>query len=145
MSCTDDISRVAAMIPAVLSADEAAVSRVVPGEDCLEDLSRHGWSQPGERYRLADYPATAYVLRTRTAGQVVSGDSASDPSEVALLERSGYQAVLMVPLVFGGRDVGLLELYRRHAQPFSSGEVERAQLLAHQLGAVIDLLSRTAA
>ncbi len=145
VSCTDDISRVAALIPAVLSADEAAVSRVVPGEDCLEDLSRHGWSQPGERYRLADYPATAYVLRTRTAGQVVSGDSASDPSEVALLERSGYQAVLMVPLVFGGRDVGLLELYRRHAQPFSSGEVERAQLLAHQLGAVIDLLSRTAA
>ena len=145
MSCTEDISRVAAMIPAVLVADEAAVSRVVPGEDCLEDLSRHGWSQPGERYRLADYPATAYVLRTRTAGQVVSGDSASDPSEVALLERSGFQAVLMVPLVFGGRDVGLLELYRRHALPFSSGEVERAQLLAHQLGAVIDLLSRTAA
>jgi GAF domain-containing protein len=49
----------------------------------------------------------------------------------------------MVPLVFGGRDVGLLELYRRHAMPWSSGEIERAQLLAHQLGAVMDLLART--
>jgi diguanylate cyclase (GGDEF)-like protein len=145
VSDSEDISAVAAMIPGVLAADEAAVSRVVPGEGCLEDISRHGWSQPGARYLLADYPATEYVLATRTAGQVVSGDAASDPSEVALLEESGFQAVLMVPLVFGGRDVGLLELYRRHALPFNSGEIERAQLLAHQLGAVIDLLARTTA
>ena len=141
----EDITAIATMIPEVLAADEAAVSRVVPGEACLEDISRHGWSQPGARYRLADYPATEYVLATRTAGQVVSGDPASDPSEVALLEQSGFQALLMVPLVFGGRDVGLLELYRRHAQPFNSSEIERAQLLAHQLAAVIDLLARTTA
>jgi diguanylate cyclase (GGDEF)-like protein len=142
--CTvEDIRVVAAMIPAVLGADEAAVSRVVPGEGCVEDISRHGWSEPGERYHLRDYPATEYVLRTRTAGQVVAGDAASDPAEVSLLEQSGMQAVLMVPLVFGGRDVGLLELYRRVAIPWSNGEVERAQLLAHQLGAVIDFLTRT--
>jgi GAF domain-containing protein len=134
---------VATMIPAVLNADDAAVSRVVPGEGCVEDISRHGWSKPGERYYLRDYPATDYVLRTRTAGQVVAGDPASDPAEVSLLEQSGMQAVLMVPLVFGGRDVGLLELYRRVALPWSNGEVERAQLLAHQLGAVIDFLART--
>ena len=42
--------------------------------------------------RCADYPATEYVLRTRTAGQVVAGDPASDPAEVALLERNGFQA-----------------------------------------------------
>jgi EAL domain-containing protein (putative c-di-GMP-specific phosphodiesterase class I) len=139
----EDIRAVAAMIPAVLGADDAAVSRVVPGEGCVEDISRHGWSEPGERYHLRDYPATEYVLRTRTAGQVVAGDAASDPAEVSLLEQSGMQAVLMVPLVFGGRDVGLLELYRRVAIPWSNGEVERAQLLAHQLGAVIDFLTRT--
>ena len=142
VSCADDIRDVATMIPAVLGADDAAVSRVVPGEDCLEDISRHGWSLPGERYRLSDYPATEYVLRTRTAGQVVVGDPASNPSEVALLEQAGHQALLMVPLVFGGRDVGLLELYRRHSLPWNSGEIERAQLLAHQLAAVLDLLTR---
>jgi diguanylate cyclase (GGDEF)-like protein len=143
VSCVEDIRVVATMIPAVLGADDAAVSRVVPGEGCVEDISRHGWSRPGERYHLRDYPATEYVLRTRTPGQVVAGDPASDPSEVALLEKSGMQAVLMVPLVFGGRDVGLLELYRRLAMPWNSGEIERAQLLAHQLGAVIDFLART--
>ena len=142
VSCVEDIREVATMIPTVLGGDDAAVSRVVPGEGCVEDISRHGWSMPGERYRLSDFPATAYVLRSRTAGQVVVGDPASEPSEVALLEQSGFQAVLMVPLVFGGRDVGLLELYRRHAMPWSSGEIERAQLLAHQLAAVLDLLAR---
>jgi diguanylate cyclase (GGDEF)-like protein len=142
VSCVEDIREVAAMIPGVLGAEDAAVSRIVPGEDCLEDISRHGWSVPGERYHLSNYPATEYVLRTRTAGQVVVGDPASDPSEVAVLEQSGHQALLMVPLVFGGRDVGLLELYRRHAMPWNSGEIERAQLLAHQLAAVLDLLAR---
>jgi diguanylate cyclase (GGDEF)-like protein len=142
VSSVDGIRDVAAMIPAVLGGDDAAVSRVVPGEDCVENMSHNGWSSPGQRYCLRDYPATEYVLRTRTAGQVLVGDAASDPAEVALLERAGHQAVLMVPLVFGGRDVGLLELYRRHALPWSSGEIERAQLLAHQLAAVMDLLAR---
>jgi GAF domain-containing protein len=142
VSCVDDIRNAAALIPGVLGADDAAVSRVVPGADCIEDISRHGWSSPGERYRLSDFPATEYVLRARTAGQVVVGDPASDPAEVRLLERVGHQALLMVPLVFGGRDVGLLELYRRHAMPWNNGEIERAQLLAHQLAAVLDLLAR---
>ena len=142
VSCVEDIADAAAMIPEVLGADDAAVSRIVPGEHCVEDISRHGWSVPGERYALHDYPATEHVLRTRTAGQIVVGDPASDPAEVALLERAGHQALLLVPLVFGGQDVGLLELYRRHAMPWNSGEIERAQLLAHQLAAVIDLLAR---
>jgi len=140
----DDLAECAAMIPTELGAEDAAVSRVVPGERCVEDISRHGWSQPGMRYSLDDYPATDWVLRTRTAGQVVVGDPASDPAEVELIERNGFGAVLMVPLVFGGRDVGLLELYRRHALPWSSTEIERAQLLAHQLAAVLDLLERIA-
>ena len=142
---TEDLAECAAMIPTVLGAEDAAVSRVVPGERCLEDVSRHGWSQPGARYSLDDFPATEWVLRTRTAGQIVVGDPASEPSEVALLEANGFGAMLMVPLVFGGRDVGLLELYRRHPLPWSSAEIERAELLAHQLAAVIDLLERVSA
>jgi GAF domain-containing protein len=126
----------------VLGADAAAVSRVVPGENCVEEISRQGWSVVGDRYSLSDFPATEYVLRTRTAGQVVIGDPQSDPAEVAALEQAGYQALLMVPLVFGGENVGLLELFRRHARPWNSGEIERAQLLAHQLAAVLDLLVR---
>ena len=144
VASADDIRALAELIPRCCGPTRRR-SPASSGEGFIEDISRHGWSKPGERYRLADYPATAYVLRTRTAGQVVTGDPASDPAEVALLESRGFQALLMVPLVFGDRDVGLLELYRRHAIPWNSGEIERAQLLAHQLAAVIDLLAEPSA
>ncbi len=145
VGCTDELTDVAALIPGVLGAEDAAVSRFVPGERALQDLSRHGWSVPGQVYPLDTYPATDYVLRNRTAGQVVVGDPASDPAETALLEQNGFGALLMVPLVFGGRDVGLLELYRRHPLPWNNTEIDRAQLLAHQLAAVLDLLERVRA
>jgi diguanylate cyclase (GGDEF)-like protein len=145
VGCTDDLADVAALIPRVLGAEDAAVSRVVPGEHALQDISRHGWSVPGQIYSLDKYPATEYVLRNRTAGQVVVGDPASDPAEVAILEQNGFGALLMVPLVFGGRDVGLLELYRHHGLPWNNTEIDRAQLLAHQLAAVLDLLERVRA
>ena len=144
VACVEDVRAIAGIIPRVLRADEAAVSRLTGDAAFVEDISRHGWSAPGERYRLQDFPATEFVLRTRTAGQVVAGDPASDPAEVALLEANGFQALLMVPLVFGGRDVGLLELYRSRGIPWNSGEIERAQLLAHQLAAVIDALAHGA-
>ena len=56
VSCVEDIRDVAAMIPAVLGADDAAVSRVVPGEGCVEDISRHGWSKPGRALPPARLP-----------------------------------------------------------------------------------------
>ena len=107
-------------------------------------MSRHGWGAPATEYALRDYPATAHVLRTRTPGQVVVGDPASDPAEVALLCEGGFEVGLLVPLVFGGRDAGLLELFRRRPVPFSAGEIDRALLIAHQLGGVLDLLERAA-
>ena len=73
------------------------------------------------------------------------GDPASDAAEVALLCEGGFEVGLLVPLVFGGRDVGLLELFRRRPVPFSAGEIDRALLIAHQLGGVLDLLERTGA
>ena len=45
VSCVEDIRDVAAMIPAVLGGDDAAVSRVVPGEGCVEDISQVGRSR----------------------------------------------------------------------------------------------------
>jgi diguanylate cyclase (GGDEF)-like protein len=139
----DEMSRVAPLIAPVMGADEAAVSRLVAGGTRLQDLSRHDWSHTGQEYRLADYPATAHVVRARTPGQVVAGDPAADRAEVELLREGGFEVALMVPLVFGGRDLGLLELYRRRAVPFSDGEIDRALLVALQLGAVLELLDRS--
>ena len=119
----------------LLEADEASLLRVVGDE--LELLSKDLLEAPGYRWRLADYPATASLLESGMPGQIVVGDSESDPSEVTELERLGYGAMLMVPVGLGDEELGLLEVYRRQAQAFTSGEIDRARVVALQFAAVL--------
>jgi GAF domain-containing protein len=124
----------------VLRADDMALLRVDHSTGQLVLLSEHDMFGPGESWRLADFPATEFVLRNRTPGQVVAGDAAGDPAELAALEEEGLAAMLMVPVVSGGRDVALLEVYRRHPQAFTAAEVDHARVVAQQFGAVLGRL-----
>jgi excisionase family DNA binding protein len=60
-------------------------------------------------FALADYPMTRRVLEKQTPMVVNVDDRGADPAEVKLLRRLGDQSVLMVPLVFRDRTIGLLE------------------------------------
>ena len=84
VSCVDDIRAVAEMIPAVLGARRRGglARRARRGLRRGHQPPRLVAAGPALRAR-ATTPSTAYVLRTRTAGQVVAGDPASDPAEVA--------------------------------------------------------------
>ncbi|HEY7076367.1 MAG TPA: EAL domain-containing protein [Solirubrobacteraceae bacterium] len=124
----------------VLRADEVALMRVNHASGDLELLSDHDAFAAGTSWRLADFPATVHVLNTRTPGQVVAGDVAGDPAELAALEEEGLAAMLMVPVVAGGRDIALLEVYRRHPQAFTAAEVDHARVVAQQFGAALDRL-----
>jgi GAF domain-containing protein len=86
---------------------------------------------------MAGYPATQLLLEHGEAGQVVVGDPASDPAEVAELVRLGHGALLMVPLGIGGRQAGLLEVYRDQARAFTASEIDRARVVALQFAAVL--------
>jgi hypothetical protein len=44
---------------------------------------------------------------------VIAGDPAGDPAELDVLETAGMSAVLLLPLVFEGTTIALLEIYRR--------------------------------
>jgi hypothetical protein len=123
----------------LLDADEASLLRVVDGQ--LELLSRDVIEPVGSRWVLADFPATAALLDEGVPGQVVVGDPASDPSETAELQRLGFGAMLMVPVALGATEAGLLEVYRRHAQAFTGGEIERARVVALQFAAVLRRLA----
>jgi GAF domain-containing protein len=50
-------------------------------------------------------------------------------------------AVLIVPVVHGGRDRAVLEVYRARPQAFTAREVDRARVLAQQFGAALDRLT----
>jgi diguanylate cyclase (GGDEF)-like protein len=125
---------------ALLSAEDVSVMWVVG--DCLELLSDNVDS-PGDRWALSEFPATARLLAEHTPGQVVVGDRESDPIELAELQRLGYGAVLMVPVHVGGGQRALVEVYRVHAQAFTSAEIDRARVVAQQFGPVLARLAST--
>ena len=109
--------------------------------DELVLLSAHNVNAFGSRWPLADYPATRYVIDHRVPGQVVVGDEAGDPAELEELAALGMAAVLIVPVVHGGRDCAVLEVYRERPQAFTAREVDRARVLAQQFGAALDRLT----
>jgi diguanylate cyclase (GGDEF)-like protein len=121
----------------LLDADDVSLLRLVDG--ALEQLTDENHTQ-GRRWPLADYPATEALFEARTAGQIVVGDPESDPDEVAELRRMGHNALLMVPMGLGDDQRGLMEVYRRHAQAFTSAEIDRARVVALQFAAVLGRL-----
>jgi diguanylate cyclase (GGDEF)-like protein len=136
-----DLGAAIARAAGILRADDVALMRVDREAGELELLSGHNVNPAGTRWTLSDFPATRYVLDHRVPGQVVVGDEAGDPAELAELAELGMASVLIVPVVHGGRDVAVLEVYRLLPQAFTAREVDRARVLAQQFGAALDRLT----
>ena len=122
----------------LLGAEDVSLMWVVDG--ALELLSDNK-DTPGDRWDLADFPATMRLLDAHVPGQVVVGDTESDPDEIAELVRLGYGAVLMVPVRVSRHQRALVEVYRAHPQAFTSTEVDRARVVAQQFGPVLARLA----
>src|SRR4029079_6762692 len=118
----------------LLGADDVSLMRVDRESDELELVSVKDTNEVGARWSLNDFPATRYVLDHRVPGQVVAGDAAGDPAELAELEALGMATLLSAPLVYGGRDLAVLEVYRTLPQAFTVREVDRARVLSQQFG-----------
>ena len=123
----------------LLGADEIALM-LVDG-DHLELVSVNHANGVGTRWPLAEFPATQYVIDHRLPGQVVAGDEAGDPAELAELADLGHGAVLILPVVYGNQTLAVLEVYRIRAQAFTTREVDRARVLGQQFGAALDRLT----
>jgi excisionase family DNA binding protein len=77
----------------------------------LADFDDGGRRLPDtDTYALSRYPATRRVLENRVEAVVNLSDPAADPDELRELTREGDKSLLMVPLVYGGHSIGLLEL-----------------------------------
>jgi GAF domain-containing protein len=77
------------------------------------------------------------VVAEQGIGRVIAGDPASDPAELEVLETAGMRAVLLMPLVFGGTTIALLEIYRRAPQAWTNTQVDRARVLANHIAAAL--------
>lgn len=133
----EELNRALTGVTRLLGAEEAAISRLDLAAGCLITVSDHDWSHEGERWSLADYPTTAHVVTDQVIGQVIAGDPASDPAELAVLETAGMCGVLLMPLVFEGTTIALLEIYRRAPQAWTNTQVDRARVLANDIAAAL--------
>jgi putative nucleotidyltransferase with HDIG domain len=93
-----------------------------------------------EDYSLSDYPATERVIRDLVSIATTIGDD-GDPAEHALLESLGFKALMMTPLVMGGRAVGLVELYDVNSREFTRDDQRFCRLLCDQAGIVLGTAS----
>jgi excisionase family DNA binding protein len=84
-------------------------------------------------FALTELPVTRRVLEEQLAIVVNADQRGADPAEVALMRRYGEKSILMLPLVFRGRAIGLLEACdRERARSYSAQELRLARALAGQ-------------
>lgn len=74
--------------------------------------------EPGSRIPLSDWPSTLSVLRSPTPRAWLRTDPAFSDKERARLEDQDVGAQIDVPLVYGGKVLGFLNLFRRDLVPF---------------------------
>ena len=112
----------------------ASVSRVIG--DLLVELSgyrRSGEVHPLELFLVTDYPLTQEVIEDGQARVVRRADPSADPAEVALLERLGFDSLLMLPLRSHGQSWGLVEIYGGD-RLFAEHELESAKAIVDRVG-----------
>ncbi|HEX8856732.1 MAG TPA: EAL domain-containing protein [Thermoleophilaceae bacterium] len=138
----DELGELLELIAAEVGSDDVTVSRWLPEDDSVETICGGDQAPAGERFKLSNYPSTRHVLTTQEAVQVLVSDPGADLGEVALLQRTGFAALLMVPVVCRGETLGLIEALSRTERPWTRSEINRARIISYQLGSAIDGIAR---
>jgi diguanylate cyclase (GGDEF)-like protein len=133
-----DLLRALGLIAGELHADKISLSQWHQDRDLLETLVESGEQATDEFFPLDDYPLTGRVLRGQEAAQVLVGDPAADPAEVELMLSLGFRSMLLIPVIHRGVSVGILEAHSSSDRPWTRSEINRARIIANQLGSVID-------
>ncbi len=115
----------------IVLADYISPHIVIP-EDDINDV--------GTSYPLADYPATVQVLREQVSLIIDVDHPAADKAEQNLLKVFQWAGVLMVPMLYKGQAIGLMELYVDHGRYFlfTEDKVTLCQALANQAAVAIE-------
>ena len=125
----------------LMDATFASVSRQIG--DLLVELSgfrRSGVAHPLELYLVPDYPLTHEVIQGGESRVVRRADPGADPAEAALLERLGFDSLLMLPLRSHGQSWGLVEVYTADDRVFGEDEIEQAERIVERVGELVAVL-----
>jgi GAF domain-containing protein len=124
-----------------LDAKACAISRVVG--DLLIALAEFTKGphplELGHEYLISDYPLTLEVVQRGEARAVSLLEDSPEPNEAALLEKIGFESLLMVCLPTSGGCWGLVEVYA-DGQSFGEEQAAMAQKIAAAAGRRLDHL-----
>ena len=120
----------------LLDASRCSISRVIG--DLLVELSDHvraGKPRPLELFLVSDYPLTQEVIEAGEPRVVLRTDPSADPAEAGLLERLGFDSLLMLPLRSRGQNWGLIEVYADDR--FAEEEIQVGITVAERVGTLL--------
>ncbi|MEE8392665.1 MAG: histidine kinase dimerization/phosphoacceptor domain -containing protein [Anaerolineae bacterium] len=93
----------------------------------------------GQVCDLADYAQRGRVLTERYAQQMTVSQPDIDPAELARMQEAGIMTLLILPMVFQDRVVGLAEMRdSRVERTFSDHEISLAQFLITQAAGAVE-------
>ncbi|MDH3674156.1 MAG: GAF domain-containing protein, partial [Anaerolineae bacterium] len=129
----------------LLNVDSCIISHWNEANDTVSVLSRSGTeddqeAEPvGEAYQLAQLPVTRQVLTDRQALQMTLSQSDLDPAERAYMHENRVKTRLMLPMVFQGRVIGLVDIIDKQSERiFSRQSIAMASLIANQAASAIE-------
>jgi two-component sensor histidine kinase len=89
--------------------------------------------------QLVSFPVRERVIRERYARYLTVNQAHLSSVDLTYLQQTGIKAVLLLPMVFQDRVVGLVELANyEHDRVFTDREISLAQLLATQAASAIE-------
>jgi len=129
----------------LLEVDGCTISEWSPEADTLTviaeypstDLNREG--SVVAMQSLPDYSPRRRALMERSAQQVTFGHATVDPAEWSHLRSGHVKTLLLIPMVFHDRVVGLVEMRASQVErTFTDHEISLAHLLASQAASAIE-------
>lgn len=143
------LAEVAEKTAQIMAADGCAISLWDPDKDEIVVMAdyivpaariENDIEDIGQAYALADFPATAQVLRQQIPLVTYANDPTGDPVEESLLRLFQWAGVLMLPMIYKGRTIGLMEIYTddRERYQFDDKRIKVCQALANQAAVAIE-------
>jgi EAL domain-containing protein (putative c-di-GMP-specific phosphodiesterase class I) len=123
-----------------LGIDRIGVSVLADDGMTLRELRASTPTVDDGMYVVADYPATRYALQTGSLIEAHVDDPHSDPAERGLMNKQGLASLLLVPLLRGGRPVGVMEFSHRSPHRWMVRDITIARMLADHVAQAIGRL-----
>jgi excisionase family DNA binding protein len=132
---TELLAEIARQVTRLCACTTCEIMEYLPEKQALRvlaeyDAGGHRVTSPG-LWGVQELPVTKRVLEEQTPIVVNADGAGSDPAEVALMRRYGEKSVLMLPLVFRGASIGLLDACdRQRSRVYSAQELRLCRALA---------------